>query len=57
MKKVVDLWVRKDLPPQKLESGLHALNAVMRAPEISPNVIAQGFAQSFTFLIDDAKSG
>jgi biopolymer transport protein ExbB/TolQ len=74
VKKVVDLWVRKDLSPQKLESGLHgilfwgavsalfgvlgqitgiynALNAIIRATEISPNVIARGFAESFTTTI------
>jgi biopolymer transport protein ExbB/TolQ len=74
VRKVIDLYIRKDLPPQKLEAGLHAilfwgavsavlgflgqitgiynaLGAIMRATAISPSVIAQGFAESFTTTI------
>lgn len=74
IKKVIDLYVKKDLSPHKLESGLHAilfwgaicailgilgqitgiyrsLNVIIRATEISPNVVAQGFAESFTTTI------
>ena len=74
VRKVADLYLRKELPPRKLEAGLHAilfwgavsavlgvlgqltgiynaLGAIMRAKEISPSVIAQGFAQSFTTTI------
>lgn len=74
VKKSVDLFVKKDLPPYKLQSGLHAilfwgavsavfgvlgqftgiyraLGIIISAKEISPNVIAQGFAESFTTTI------
>jgi biopolymer transport protein ExbB/TolQ len=74
VRKIVDLWIRKDLSPHKLESGLHAilfwgavsavlgvlgqitgiynaLSVIVRATEISPNVVAQGFAESFTTTI------
>ncbi len=72
--KVIDLWGKKGLSPQKLERGLHAilfwgvvsavfgflgqisgiyraLNVIISATEISPNVVAQGFAESFTTTI------
>jgi uncharacterized membrane protein len=74
IKKAVDLFVRKDLPPRKLEGGLHAilfwgavsavfgvlgqytgiykaLSVIMKAKQISPNLVAQGFAESFTTTI------
>jgi hypothetical protein len=74
IRKVIDLWVRKDLPPYRLERGLHAilfwgaicavlgilgqtsgifnaLGAIIKATEISPNIVARGFAESFTTTI------
>jgi biopolymer transport protein ExbB/TolQ len=74
IKKVVDLFVKKDLPSHKLQSGLHAilfwgavcavfgilgqvtgtynaLGVIMKAREISPNMVAQGFAESLTTTI------
>ena len=74
IRKSVDLFGGRDLPPNRLEKGLHAilfwgivaavlgflgqisgiynaLGVIFRATEISPKVIAMGFAESFTTTI------